>query len=326
MPAGYSPLGSGYADALVEEGTTEYGFTFVNLVEPLVGRLQIASGTCKSATESGWVFVDVIEPRVAAASVDPECRSLAGARFTIEGGTLGTGLVAVTDGDGTWPGTLPAGDYTVTTEDGASVGVTVLVDETTFVLAVDYALEPLGVLVLSRYACVATETGVRFTVSGSEPEVGADCAPVDGAFYLEPAGEVVAAAVPRTYRLGSDGYREVTVQPGSYVLTDLASGGVSDFDIAGGVALFAVVQQLAPAPPGGGDPGGGDQAALAANPVVVTPAAIRAAVNPVADHRMGPVPAAVEVTPARPAAVVAEARAARPPPVPAPRRATARAA
>lgn len=262
IPTGFAPYGNGVANVTAEAGGA---ITFIHLSEPIVGRLQIVNGSCPTSGESRTEF-RVIEPRSVAMADAPECEATGGTVFTILGGTLGDGGISVVTGDdGAWRGYLPAGTYTVVDDSSESAEVTVIVDDISVVVVVDYISHPIGVLNVSRFTCDdAEQAGIEISFFGTEPTVGDDddCAPTDGDVTID-VDSVVSSASVATITLGSDGVEEIELDPGDYVFTDDASGESASFTIEGGKRVFAVVQDLVVSDdgvgePGGGNPGGGD--------------------------------------------------------------------
>jgi hypothetical protein len=256
LPDGYEPYGNGVAFITAEADSV---IVFIHLTEPLVGRLQIVNGSCPTSGEDRTEF-RVIEPASVAAADAPECAATGGTIFTILGGTLAEGGISVVTGDdGAWRGFLPAGTYTVVDDSGASGEVTVIVDDISVVVVVDYISHPIGVLNVSRFLCEAEAAGIEITFFGSEPSVGDDdgCDPVDGTITIDVVSEVSAASVV-TFDLGADGVEEIELEPGDYVLSDDNTGETANFTIEGGTRLFAVVQDLVVSDDGVGNPGGED--------------------------------------------------------------------
>jgi len=257
LPAGYEPYGNGVAFITAEAGSV---IVFIHLTEPLVGRLQIVNGSCPTAGETRTEF-RVIEPKSVAMAAAPVCAATGGTVFQILGGTLPDGgMWVITDGDGAWRGYLPAGVYTVVDDSTASADVTVIVNDISVVIVVDYVSYPIGVLNVSRFLCETDdENGIVITFFGEEPGVGDDdgCSPVDGSITIDVDSEVSAASVA-TFDLGPDGVEEIELDPGDYTLTDNGTGATGSFSIQGGTRLYAVVQDLVVSDDGVGNPGGGD--------------------------------------------------------------------
>ena len=240
--AGYHSIGSGSAELTAAQDAS---VTFVHLAEPIAGRLQIVNGSCPTTGESRTEF-RVIEPQSVAMASSPACQATGGTVFTIQGESLGGGISVVTGSDGAWRGYLVPGDYTVIDDSGASAVVTVIANDISVVIVVDYVSAPLGLLNVSRFACtVDDESGTEISFGLSEPTVGDDdgCEATAGDIAIDVVEEVSAADVA-TIDLGSDGVGEIELPGGSYILTDLLTGESESFELEGGTRLYAVVQEL----------------------------------------------------------------------------------
>jgi hypothetical protein len=256
IPSGYHAVGNGDAHIPASDGAT---VTFIHLAQAVAGRLQIVNGSCPTSGDSRTEF-RIIEPRSVAEASTPACLVTNGALFTITGGPLGAGAITVTTGsDGAWRGYLIPGDYTVFDDSGASGLVTVVADDVSVAIVVDYVSAPLGVLNVSRFSCTeGDQTKTVISFQSGEPTVGDDdnCDLTDGELSIDVLEEVSAESVT-TFDLGPDGSGEIELPGGSYVLTDLLTGESASFTLHAGSRLYAVVQELKISNDGvgGSDPG-----------------------------------------------------------------------
>jgi len=166
-----------------------------------------------------------------------------------------------TGDDGNWRGFLPAGTYTVTSVfSGVSGDVNVIVDDISFVKVVDYYSRPLAVLNVSRFACEdPNPTGISVSVSDGPPDAWNDnaCSPAEGRVRIDVTSEVSAASVG-TYAFDSSGQIEVDLEPGSYRVTDVASGEYVDVNLEAGVRVWTLIQDVITGSGGVGEGPGGD--------------------------------------------------------------------
>lgn len=235
--AGYAELGSGSVSATPSDGLV---LTFAHLGG---GRLQIINGSCPTSGESRTEF-RVIEPRSVSEAATSSCTLTENAAFTISGAALAGDIVVTTGSDGAWRGYLPAGDYTVTENaTGESTGVTVVADDISVIIAVDYVAAPLGVVNVSRFTCENQETGgllIQFSGHASAYGDDADCSPSNQDITIDVQSEVTTESIA-SFRLGSDGVAEVELPSGSYRITDVATGKFADFNLDAGRRVYATI-------------------------------------------------------------------------------------
>lgn len=255
IPAGYVQVGSGSVSGTAAEGLV------LTLVHVGNGRLQLVAGSCPTAGETRTEF-RVIEPNSVTAAATPACAVQKGATFAISGdGSIGD-LTVTTGDDGAWRGHLPAGTYTVTDDSGANAQVTVVADEISIVITVDYVAAPLGVVNVSRFACDRQETsGIAIELSGKRPPYrnDDDCTVSTGDIAIDVLAEVSTSSA-KSFSLGPDGTEEVGLPSGSYVITDLATGRTATFDLNAGTRIYvAIVDRVVGGDGigGGSDDGGG---------------------------------------------------------------------
>jgi len=251
IPTGFHAVGSGSAGLTAAEGAQ---VTFLHFATVVAGRLQIVSGTCPTSGESGTTF-RVVEPETVSAASALACETTADTSFTISGGALGGPNGIVTGSDGSWRGFLLPGTYTVTEDSsGESADVTVIANDISVVIEIDYVSHPLGVLNISRFQCDnASATDFTISFSGSAPDPGDDCEPTDGVVQIDVNGDVSASSLLEV-QLGADGTEEVELEPGSYTLIDALSNVRGDFEITASSRKYAVIQDLI----AGGSGVGGD--------------------------------------------------------------------
>lgn len=240
VPAGYLPIGDG--TAWIASAADGNAVTFVNVVETVLGRLQIVNGSCPTSGETRTEF-RVIGPHAISAAATPVCSPTARAVFTITGGTLPVGgIQAITDDNGVWRGYLAAGDYTVIDDSGASDEATVEADELTAVIVIDYFRPPTGVLVVQRWVCTeGEEERTDIIVDGDAS--GPGCGLADGQMSLSTISEASAAS-SITFSLGPDGEATMTLPPGTYLLTDLSSSASAQVSVAAGRTTRASVRTI----------------------------------------------------------------------------------
>jgi hypothetical protein len=257
--AGYSELGSGTLTATASDGLV------LNFVHIGGGRLQLVNGSCPTAGDTRTEF-RIIEPQSVAAAATPACSVTPGAVFTISGDALAGDLVVTTGDDGSWRGYLPAGDYTVTENaSGASANLTVVADDITVAIAVDYVSAPLGVVNVSRFQCDNQDSGgIAIAFSGKKPTFASDhdCTPTNGDITIDVQSEVSTSSYS-SFSLGANGVAEVELPSGSYLITDVSTGKTATFDLDAGTRLYiAIVDKVVGGESvgggGGDDPGGSD--------------------------------------------------------------------
>jgi len=261
LATGFQPLYGSDAYLTASEGAS---VTFVNITETIAGRLQIVNGSCPTSGESRTEF-RVIEPRSVAAASTLSCSATGGTIFQIYGGSLGPdGISVVTGSDGAWRGYLPPAIYTVVDDSEESADVTVIADDVSLVIVVDYISAPLGVLNVSRFDCTdESNSGVEISFSGQQPDEASDtdCEASDGDITIEVQAEVSTASM-MAFSLGSDGVAEVELPSGSYILTDDFTGEQAAFTLDAGTRVFASIADIALSDdgvgPGGGNGGDGD--------------------------------------------------------------------
>ncbi|MGH2535242.1 MAG: hypothetical protein ACRDJW_23520 [Thermomicrobiales bacterium] len=243
VPSGYVPLGGHQTIDSVEAGS---GVVFVHLLVggTETGNLQIVNGSCPTSDDEPRTEFNVIGPRTLAGA-SSSCVPTSGALFTIEGDLLPGGqLVVQTGSDGSWRGTVPAGDYTVIDDSGASAGLTVEPDSLTVVVVVDYIPQPTGTLTVTRFLCTeGDEEGLTITVDSAPGSGGPGCGPGDGDMSLSEDGDGTGGA-SQDFTLGSDGEALFELRAGDYLLTDVASGISATVTVAVDTVTAATVHQV----------------------------------------------------------------------------------
>ncbi|MGH2560364.1 MAG: hypothetical protein ACRDJH_14980 [Thermomicrobiales bacterium] len=222
---GYLPVSGGVRTIESVAGGEAAVFVHVRVGEEDAGRLQVVNGSCPTSDDEPRTEFNVIgSPSSAGASSAP-CLPTPNAPFTISGGSLPAGdIVVYTGDDGAWRGTLPAGNYTVFDDSGATQAVEVLAGETTVVTAIDYVPFPDGTLLVTKVRCTeGEEAGTTITVDDAPDEAGPSCAPSDGEFRLAEVGDGTSGPI-EDFTLGANGEAEFTLRTGDYRLTDLTSG------------------------------------------------------------------------------------------------------
>ncbi len=236
-PSGYYPLGNGAA--WIDPVADGVSVTFVNILAEVQGRLQIAAGTCPTSGDERTEF-KVIGPNTISVASTPACGPNGGAVFTITGGNLPAGgIQAVTDSNGEWRGFLPAGDYTITDDSGASETVTVVAEGITVVIVIDYYRPPTGQLVIEKWLCTeGAEEGTEIIIDGEGG--GPSCNLSDGNLALQSVSEGTQVTFP----LGDDGQTTMELPAGEYVLIDKDSGASTTIVVNAGEIRRAVLRTI----------------------------------------------------------------------------------
>lgn len=228
LPTGYVPDGNGVATVTADSGATA---SIVNIKVETAGRLQIANGQCPTSGEARTQFIVVGPLAIQAAGLGCAPRSNTTLTVSGPGGTY----TAVTDSNGNWYGTLPAGTYTISNESG-SENADVVSGSTTLVMVVDYAPGPKGTLTIQRYDCAEGAEGTIITIDGGPNNDS--CLPSDKSVNVSPAG---GGAAPLVIDLGEDGATSVDVAAGDYVVTDGPTGVSAGVQVAEGLSVTATI-------------------------------------------------------------------------------------
>ncbi len=241
VPAGYLPVGDG--TAWIASAADGNAVTFVNIIEALLGRLQLVNGSCPTSGDARTEF-RVLGPHAISAAATPVCSPTAQAVFTITGDTLPpSGIQAVTDDNGVWRGYLTAGDYTVTDDSGASETVTVEADELTVVIVIDYFEPPTGTLVIQKWWCTEGEAeGTEILIDGDAS--GPGCALTDAQIALSEVGNPGSSS-SISFGLGPDGEATMALPEGTYLLTDVSSSASAQVEVRAGRTTRASVRTIA---------------------------------------------------------------------------------
>lgn len=235
VPAGYSAAIP--VEVLVEGPAAAQ---LVNVADEVVppatqGAFQIASGQCFTGGDP-YTEIMIVGPMVRAAA--QECGPLAGAGFTITGGSLTEPMGLTTDGGGSWTGYLDPGDYVISRA-GASVGFSIIVDQITVAVAVDWIAGPKGTVGVQRYTC--TEGDINGTVitlidGGGGGAPNASCVASDANVQLFSSG---SSAEP--LNLNGNG-TEVPVAAGEYVVRDVTGVEQALTVVEGGFIQALIVE------------------------------------------------------------------------------------
>ncbi|MGH2557885.1 MAG: hypothetical protein ACRDJH_02390 [Thermomicrobiales bacterium] len=243
VPVGYVPLGGHQSIDPVETGASA---VFVHLLVEgeETGNLQIVNGSCPTSDDEPRTEFNVIGPRTLAGAAS-SCIPTSGALFTIAGDLLPGGqLVVQTGSDGSWRGAIPAGDYTVIDDSGASANLSVEPESLTVVVVVDYVPQPEGTLTVTRFMCTeGEEEGTSITVDSAPGSGGPGCGPGDGDMRLSEAGDGTGGAA-EDFTLGDDGEAAFELRAGEYLLTDLDSGASATVAVAEDAVTAATVRQV----------------------------------------------------------------------------------
>jgi hypothetical protein len=234
---GFSPRGDGVIDILVE-GPSEVNL--VNLADlEDQGRFQLSNQQCYTSGEPFTEFLPVIGPMVRAASAD--CIGpLPDAEYTVTGGSLTEPLVLTADDDGGAIDYLDPGDYTIA-RNGASTEFSIVVDQITVVLTVDWITGAKGTVAVERYTCSegeASGTSIElFDGDGGAPP-NDSCVPSDANVQLIESG---SSAEP--LNLSGNG-SEIQVAAGDYVVRDVSSGVERSLSVTAGGYIQALIVEI----------------------------------------------------------------------------------
>jgi len=236
VPTGFTPRGAVPVEVLVE-GPAVAQIVNVADAEEVVetqGRFQIASGQCFTGLEP-YTEIMIVGPMVRAAA--QECGPLAGAEFTITGGSLAEPLGLTTDGSGNWTGSLDAGDYIIARA-GASAGFSIVLDQITVAVAVDWIAGPTGAVGVQRYVCSEGDrngTVISLIEGGGGGPPNASCVASDANVQLYASG---SAAKP--LNLPGNG-TQVPVAAGDYTVRDVTSGAGRALTVTEGGFVQALI-------------------------------------------------------------------------------------
>jgi hypothetical protein len=234
---GFSPRGDGVIDLLVE------GPAAVNLVNLAdledQGRFQLSNQQCYTSGEPFTEFLPVLGPMVRAASAD--CVGpLAGAEYTVTGGALTEPLVLTADSGGGWTGYLDPGDYTIA-RNGASTEFSIVINQITVVLTVDWITGAKGTVAVQRYTCSegeASGTSVELFDGGGGSPPNASCVPSDANVQLIESG---SSAEP--LNLSGNG-SEIQVAAGDYVVYDVTGDVSQALTVTEGGYIQALIVEI----------------------------------------------------------------------------------
>jgi hypothetical protein len=232
---GFSPRGDGVIDLLIEGASAVNLINLADLEDQ--GRFQLSNQQCYTSEEPHTEFLPVIGPMVRAASAD--CIGpLPGAEYTVTGGTLTEPLVLTADSGGGWTGYLDPGDYTIA-RNGASTGFTIVINQITVVLTVDYVTGIKGTFAVTRYTCsegASSGTVISIHDGGGGAPPNESCVPSEANVQLFAAG---SSADP--LNLNGNG-TEVEVAVGDYVVRDISTVQHNVSIAAGGYVQALIVE------------------------------------------------------------------------------------